>query len=149
MVAHALLGRLPPCLLSSADIPTLMYNIQQDPEHRVNLIGAAVGNGVGGHNDTGGDAARGRALFYYGKGLFSTTLKDTIEKECGSLFYPSAPGWAKQSPACSKVRDGETGRRGDRDRPGTCHLAIRSHAVLPIFLFYLILASLYCLWLFR
>ena len=104
MVAHALLGRLPPCLLSSADIPTLMYNIQQDPEHRVNLIGAAVGNGVGGHNDTGGDAARGRALFYYGKGLFSTTLKDTIEKECGSLFYPSGPGWAQQTPACSKVR---------------------------------------------
>jgi serine carboxypeptidase-like clade 2 len=50
-----------------------------------------------------GDAARGRALFYYGKGLFSTTLKDTIEKECGSLFYPSGPGWAQQTPACSKA----------------------------------------------
>lgn len=63
-------------------------------------IGAAVGNGVGGHNSSNGDGARGRALFYYGKGLFPTSLKETIEAECGPLTFPSAPGWAMQSAAC-------------------------------------------------
>ena len=68
----------------------------------VNLVGAAVGNGVGGKdNSTGGDGGRVRALFYYGKGLYPNTLRETIETECGSLYYPTQPGWINQSTACS------------------------------------------------
>ena len=48
-------------------IPTLMRNMRD--KGGVNLVGAAVGNGVGGKdNSTGGDGGRVRALFYYGKG---------------------------------------------------------------------------------
>jgi len=50
----------------------------------INLIGAAVGNGVGGFSSSSGTMARTRALFYYGKGLFSDALRTTIEV---SFFY--------------------------------------------------------------
>lgn len=81
-------------------IPTLMAEL--DRRGGVNLVGAAVGNGVGGtDSDTGGDGGRVRALFYYGKGLFPNSLRETIENECGSLYYPTQPGWINKTTACS------------------------------------------------
>lgn len=86
-------------------IPTLMRNIDEDKlTAKINLVGAAIGNGVGGKdNATDGDHGRIRASFYYGKGLFSTELKETIMQECGSFSYPTGPGWVHQSKACSQA----------------------------------------------
>jgi hypothetical protein len=83
-------------------IPTLMANIQS--KGGVNLVGAAIGNGVGGtDSDTGGDGGRVRAKFYYGHGLFSDKLRESMEKECGSLNYPTVPGWINKTDACNKA----------------------------------------------
>ena len=68
----------------------------------VNLVGAAIGNGVGGTDSaTGGDGGRTRVKFYYGHGLFSDNLRGTVEKECGSLNYPTQPGWINKTAACN------------------------------------------------
>lgn len=77
---------------------------QIDKHGMINLVGAAVGNGVGGTDSaTNGDGGRIRAKFYYGKGLYSTALKEQIEQECGSLNYPTESGWVDQTEKCAAL----------------------------------------------
>jgi len=42
-----------------------------------------------------------RVKFYYGHGLFSDRLRETVEKVCGSLNYPTQPGWINKTDACN------------------------------------------------
>eukprot|EP00041_Stephanoeca_diplocostata_P033553 m.1112329 g.1112329 ORF g.1112329 m.1112329 type:complete len:295 (-) comp24362_c0_seq49:3009-3893(-) len=82
-------------------IPTLMAEIDRR-QNGINLKGAAIGNGVGGQSEEfGGNGHRIRAKFYYGKGVYPTVIRDTIEKECGSLDYPTAAGWENVTDACN------------------------------------------------
>lgn len=84
-------------------IPMLMELIMDGGG--ANLKGAAIGNGCWGTKVgmCGGDGARPRAAFYWGKGLYSRTLKQSILKECGSFDPPSEPGWRNQSSSCKNL----------------------------------------------
>ena len=87
-------------------IPMLMdlidsHNKQNSVPH-IPLIGAAIGNGCWGNKVgvCGGDGARIRAEFYYGKGLFSRALKAKLVAACGP-FESKTPWDQSGNSACA------------------------------------------------
>lgn len=88
-------------------IPMLMQQIDQDPLNaKLNLVGAAIGNGCWGNTVGTCDFNSPEALhisseFYYGHGMYSQDLKAEITKACGTF--------ESLSPKClSKISEMET-----------------------------------------